>query len=114
PLGKPLADAWRRATLELAHGESGDRTGRARQIMAAESLGGEPVNADFFQRGLAELAGAAATPSAYTRLLKELALDSAAPLSRGSACRLMFAVLGGHDGSSGPASKLAEKVSIPQ
>ncbi len=114
PLGQPLADAWLRATLELARGVNIDRTERARQILAAESRGGEPVKADFFQRGLAELTGTASTPSAFATLAKALALDPSASLSRGSACRLLLAVLAGPSPSSVSATKLPEKVSLPQ
>ena len=74
--------------------------------MTAESLGGEPVNAHFFQAGLAELAGTATTPSALARLRTELVPDSSVPLTRGSACRLMFAALGHQNVPSVP-SRLA-------
>lgn len=93
PLTTPLAEAWLRAAAELAQGRNVDRTERARQILAVESRGGEPVKMDFFLQGLPARASTATSPSAPASLLKELAIDSSVLLSRGSACRLMLTAL---------------------
>lgn len=92
-LTSPLAKAWIDHTLARTRGGELDVTESARHMLAAERQAGESITAAAFARQLdAALKGAdppaAATAAAW---LGELSIDADQPITRGSACRLIFA-----------------------
>ncbi len=92
-LAQPLADRWVQAMEELIQRTAVDRTARARRMLEAESQAGESVTAESLLQGIVRAAGGAAAAGWQAQLLEELGLNPAAPLTRGAACRLMFAAL---------------------
>ncbi|MBC7369337.1 MAG: FAD-dependent oxidoreductase [Undibacterium sp.] len=93
PLAKPLADRWVLALEELVQHAAVDPTSRARGMLEAELKAGQSVTAEALLQGIVRRTGAALAATRQAQLLEELGLNPAAPLTRGAACRLMFAAL---------------------
>jgi hypothetical protein len=87
----PVAEAWSEAVAQQMRGENVDRTERARRMLAAEEAGGAPLTVDEFVATLARACQAAGVPLPVNELLAEAQLARDIRISRGTACRLMFA-----------------------
>jgi predicted neuraminidase len=109
PLRDALAHVWIAAAVEHAKGADVDRTERARQVLAAEERGGGTITAADFVRQLIQRAERAATTRFSESLLGELAIVPTNPLSRGDACRIVFAALNPQGVASGPAAAAVTK-----
>ena len=87
----PLARAWAEAAVQQVRGENVDRTERARRMQATEEKGGAPLTVEEFGAVLAQAFKAAGLPLPIDGLVSELQLARDVRISRGTACRLLFA-----------------------
>jgi FAD dependent oxidoreductase len=87
----PLAEAWAAAAAEQIRGDNVDPTERARRVQTVEEQGGAPLTVEEFGAVLARAFKAAAVPLSFNELLTEVHLARDVRISRGGACRLMFA-----------------------
>ena len=90
-LNVPLAEAWAQAAAQWIRGEKTDPTERARRMSAAEQRGGAPLTVEEFAAILARAFKAAALPLPMNELLDEVQLARDVRISRGAACRIMYA-----------------------
>jgi hypothetical protein len=90
-LPRGLAEAWVAAAAEWASGAKVDPNLRASRILAAEERGGEPLLANEFARMLAEALAGTSSPWTSDDLLRMAQLEGIVRISRGNACRMMYA-----------------------
>jgi hypothetical protein len=91
PLTRPMAEAWAEAAAEWMLRRPVDVTERARRMRRAEQTPGEPLLVDEFLQILKREFERAAVPVDAIRLRHIVPMVHDIRLSRGNACRLMFA-----------------------
>lgn len=90
-LTKEVAEVWVAAAAEWVSGVRIDPNLRARRVLAAQDQGGEPLLANEFARMLAQALAKTPRPLSSEDLLQLAQLEGLVRISRGSACRMMFA-----------------------
>lgn len=97
----PLARVWAKAAAESAKGDHVDVLARASQVLEAEQAGGDPVTAEQFLQTLFLELDRAAVPYSIEKFRQTAGRDASRPISRGSACRLIY-YLGSHKADRSP------------
>jgi hypothetical protein len=91
PLTLPVAQAWADATAEWIRGAPIDRTERARRMLAAEQQAGPPLTVGEFGAVLATALASLPKVRPLATLIGEVELAREIRISRGNACRLIYA-----------------------
>jgi hypothetical protein len=94
PLGAltvPLAEVWAQAMVEWLRGTPVDRTERARRMLIAEDRKGAPMVVQDFAEMLTRACKSASLEVPVARLVEEIQVARDLRISRGTACRLMYA-----------------------